>query len=45
VTPGPPFGARYPHSDGVAVLDVIYVVAAIGLFGLVALIAWGVEKL
>jgi hypothetical protein len=32
-------------SDGVALLDIIYVVAAVGLFGLVALVAWGVEKL
>jgi hypothetical protein len=34
-----------PHSDGVALLDVIYVVAAIALFGLIALIAKAVEKL
>jgi hypothetical protein len=32
-------------SDGVALLDVIYVVAAIALFGLIALIARAVEKL
>jgi hypothetical protein len=37
--------ARYPHSDGVALLDVIYVVAAIALFGGIALIARAVEKL
>jgi hypothetical protein len=37
--------ARYPYSDGVALLDVIYVVAAIALFGLIALIAKAVEKL
>jgi len=35
----------YPHSDGVILLDVIYVVAAIALFGLIALIAKAVEKL
>ncbi len=35
----------YLHSDGVALLDVIYVVAAIALFGLIALIAKAVEKL
>ncbi len=33
------------HLDGVALLDVIYVVAAIALFGLIALIAKAVEKL
>jgi hypothetical protein len=36
---------EYPHSDGVALLDVIYVVAVIALFGLIALIARAVEKL
>ena len=36
---------KYPLSDGVALLDVIYVVAAIALFGLIALIAKVVEKL
>jgi hypothetical protein len=35
----------YPLSDGVTLLDVIYVVAAIALFGLIALIAKAVEKL
>jgi hypothetical protein len=33
------------HSFGVALLDVIYVVAVIVLFGLIALVARGVEKL
>jgi hypothetical protein len=41
----PDWAARYPHLDGVALLDVIYVVAAIALFGLIALVARGVEKL
>jgi hypothetical protein len=34
-----------PHSDGVAVLDIVYVAAAIALFALIALVARGVEKL
>lgn len=37
--------SRYPYADGVIVLDIVYVLAAIGLFGLIALIARGVEKL
>jgi hypothetical protein len=41
----PDRAARGPLSDGVALLDIVYVVAAIGLFALVALVAWGVEKL
>jgi hypothetical protein len=32
-------------SDGVALLDVVYVVALFALFGLIALIARAVEKL
>jgi hypothetical protein len=45
VTPAAQPGDRDPYSDGVVLLDVIYVIAAIGLFALVALVAWGVEKL
>jgi hypothetical protein len=40
-----PIGNRISALDGVALLDVIYVVAAIALFGLIALIARAVEKL
>jgi hypothetical protein len=29
----------------IPVLDIVYVAATLGLFGLVALVAWGVEKL
>jgi hypothetical protein len=36
---------EYPLSDGVTLLDVIYVALAIALFGLIALIAKAVEKL
>jgi hypothetical protein len=43
--PEPQSGAEYPRSFGVALLDFIYVVAEIALFGLIALIARAVDKL
>ncbi|WP_255562336.1 hypothetical protein [Agreia sp. COWG] len=37
--PRAPVGWRY------SVLDVVYVLAIVAVFGVVALVAWGVEKL
>jgi len=43
--PRPAHARRGPQSDGVPVLDVVYIVGILALIALVALIAKGVEKL
>jgi hypothetical protein len=38
-------GARERNSDGVPVLDIVYVLVAVAAFAVIGFVAWGVEKL
>ena len=40
-----PVGARERNSNGVPVLDIVYVLVAVAAFAVIGFVAWGVEKL
>ena len=40
-----PVGARERNSNGVPVLDIMYVLVAVAAFAVIGFVAWGVEKL
>ncbi len=40
-----PVSARERNSNGVLVLDIVYVLVAVAAFAVIGFVAWGVEKL
>ncbi|WP_231369313.1 hypothetical protein [Frigoribacterium sp. CG_9.8] len=42
---GSPVGACERNSNGVPVLDIVYVLVAAAAFAVAGVVAWGVEKL